>query len=266
VSNLINMMPSAVYDWLVFADSDVQVPANYLRHVIGELQKPGVGLVTCLYRGRAAPGFWPRLSSQWVTYSFLPSVITGVSLKIAQPCFGQTIAMRRATLDRIGGLGRFGHLLVEDDAIGKAVRSAGEAIAIPPIVIGHTCDERDAATVTMHELRWSVAMRRTDPFYHLGTAITQPLPLALIAYALSGGARWSWLLVASALAARVLLKLRTDAALHESERCVWLLPVRDIYSFLILTASYFTSRVVWRGHWFDIGYGGILRPGADEDA
>jgi ceramide glucosyltransferase len=48
VSNLLNMMPSAVHDWLVFADSDVQVPPNYLRHVIGELQKPGVGLVTCV--------------------------------------------------------------------------------------------------------------------------------------------------------------------------------------------------------------------------
>jgi ceramide glucosyltransferase len=62
ISNIINMMPQARHDVLVFADSDVSVAPDYLRNVIGELQKPDVGLVTCAYRGQPDPGFWPRLS------------------------------------------------------------------------------------------------------------------------------------------------------------------------------------------------------------
>ncbi|MDI7066652.1 glycosyltransferase, partial [Klebsiella pneumoniae] len=51
MSNILNMLPEARHDVLVFADSDVSVGTSYLRNVIGELQKPGVGLVTCVYRG-----------------------------------------------------------------------------------------------------------------------------------------------------------------------------------------------------------------------
>jgi ceramide glucosyltransferase len=53
MSNILNMLPEAQHDVLVFADSDVSVGPSYLRNVIGELQKPGVGLVTCVYRIRA---------------------------------------------------------------------------------------------------------------------------------------------------------------------------------------------------------------------
>ena len=48
MSNILNMLPNAQHDILVFADSDVGVGPDYLRGIVGELQKPGVGLVTCL--------------------------------------------------------------------------------------------------------------------------------------------------------------------------------------------------------------------------
>ena len=44
VSNILNMLPQARHDMLVFADSDVSVAPDYLGKVIGELEKPGVGL------------------------------------------------------------------------------------------------------------------------------------------------------------------------------------------------------------------------------
>ncbi len=51
VSNLRNMLPHARHEWLVLADSDISVPADYLVRVTGPLAKPDVGIVTCLYRG-----------------------------------------------------------------------------------------------------------------------------------------------------------------------------------------------------------------------
>ena len=57
ISNILNMLPQARHDVLVFADSDVSVAPDYLRKVIGELQKPGVGLVTCALSRQARTGF-----------------------------------------------------------------------------------------------------------------------------------------------------------------------------------------------------------------
>ncbi|HTI19100.1 MAG TPA: bacteriohopanetetrol glucosamine biosynthesis glycosyltransferase HpnI [Trinickia sp.] len=264
MSNIVNMMPHALHDVLVFADSDVSAEPDYLRHVIGELQKPDVGLVTCVYRGRPAPGLWPHLSALNINYHFLPSVMTGVALGLARPCFGQTIAIRRATLEKIGGFGQFANLLAEDNAIGEAVRKIGEKVAIPPFVVSHTCEEPTAAALAAHELRWSRTIRAVDPIGHIGSVVTHPLPLALLALLLSGGARWSWPIAAAALFARCTLKVFSDIAVREPRRDLWLLPLRDIASFTILIASFFSSHVVWRGTRFQVDRNGFLSPVQDK--
>lgn len=56
VSNLMNMLPRARHDLLLFADSDIRVPPDYLSQVLAPLAEPDVGLVTCPYSGRARPG------------------------------------------------------------------------------------------------------------------------------------------------------------------------------------------------------------------
>jgi ceramide glucosyltransferase len=264
MSNVINMLPQAQHDVLVFADSDVSVGPDYLRHVIGELQKPGVGLVTCVYRGAPDPGFWPRLSVKATNYQFLPGVVTGLALGMARPCFGQTIAMRRTTLDKIGGFRQFVHHLAEDHAIGEAVRKLGEKVAIPPVAVAHACVETSAARLVAHELRWSRTIRSIDPLGHLGSALIHPLAFALLALMLSGGASWAGLLVLLALASRIVLKLQADRALRQRCRDLWLLPFWDIVSFSIFVASYFSSRVIWRGFSFTVDGNGMLLPVQDE--
>ena len=51
VSNLVQMLPHARHPYLVISDSDIRVQPDYLRQVIWPLRDPGVGLLTCLYRG-----------------------------------------------------------------------------------------------------------------------------------------------------------------------------------------------------------------------
>ncbi|MFT4070101.1 bacteriohopanetetrol glucosamine biosynthesis glycosyltransferase HpnI [Paraburkholderia sp.] len=264
ISNILNMLPQARHDVLVFADSDVSVGPGYLRHVIGELQKPGVGLVTCAYRGRPDPGFWPRLSASATNYQFLPGVVTGLALGLARPCFGQTIAMRRDTYERIGGFKPFARHLGEDHAIGEAVRAAGEAVAIPPFPITHACVEASAMQLVAHELRWSRTIRRIDPAGHLGSALVHPFAFALLALALSGGAPWTWPLALVAMCARLTLKLRSDRALRQPCRELWLLPLWDIVSFAIFVASFRSSRVIWRGFSFKVDGDGLLSTAPDE--
>ena len=264
ISNIINMMPHARHDLLVFADSDVGVGPDYLRHIVGELEKPGVGLVTCVYRAQPDPGFWPRLSATATHYQFLPGVVTGLALGLARPCFGQTIAMRRGTLEKIGGFLPFVRHLAEDHAIGEAVRAIGETVAIPPLAISHACAEASAAQLFAHELRWSRTIRSVDPTGHVGSALMHPLPLALLAIGLSSDAPWAWLIAALALSVRFALKVSADRALRQAHGGAWMLPIWDIVSFAIFVASFWSSRVVWRGFSFDVDGDGLLSAAQDE--
>src|SRR3974390_3398952 len=49
VSNLINMATLAEHEVVVLSDSDIEVGPSYLNDVVAELERPGVGAVTCLY-------------------------------------------------------------------------------------------------------------------------------------------------------------------------------------------------------------------------
>jgi len=260
VSNLVNMLPAAEHDVLCFTDSDVTVEPDFLRNVVGELQQPGVGLVTCLYRGECQPGFWPRVSAAATDYQFLPGVVAGLAIGRARPCFGQTIAMTRDMLQRIGGLAQFASHLAEDNAIGEAIRDTGAKVAIPPFVVRHACAETSFARLVSHELRWSRTIRAVDRAGHFGSALTYPLAFALLAALMSGGAGWSWPLVAFALVARGLLRREVDRVTGERGRGLWVLPISDIVSFAIFVASFLSGRVVWRGVDFGVDGKGQLYP------
>nr|WP_233873807.1 bacteriohopanetetrol glucosamine biosynthesis glycosyltransferase HpnI [Paraburkholderia adhaesiva] len=264
IANLVNMVERAEHDVLCFADSDVTVGRNYLRHVVGTLEQPGVGLVTCLYRGLRAPGFWPRGAAASTNYHFLPGVVTGLAIGRARPCFGQTIAMTRAMLERIGGLAQFAHHLAEDHALGQAVRRTGASVAIPPFTVQHACVETTFTTLFTHELRWSRTIRAADRSGHLSSTLMHPFVLALGAVLASGGSSPALALMFAALVARAALKWQTDRAIGERCRGLWLVPMWDIVQFMIFAASFLSSRVVWRGFSFSVDGNGMLSPLHDD--
>src|SRR5262245_61629064 len=125
ISNIINMMTKSRHSLIVLSDSDIRVAPTYLRHVVGALETEGIGLVTCLYRGRPGAGLWSRLSAMSIDHHFLPNALIGLRLGLAQPCFGATMALRAETLSRIGGFEAFSDQLADDYAIGAAVRQLG---------------------------------------------------------------------------------------------------------------------------------------------
>lgn len=257
VSNLINMARVACGDVIVLADSDIRVGREYLSNVIEALDRPGVGLVTCLYRGLSVAGPWSRLSAMAIDYHFMPSVLVGLRLSLAKPCFGSTIALRRHTLDRIGGFEAFADCLADDYAMGAAVRSLGYDLAIPPIVLDHTCFEASFSELLAHELRWARTIRRVDPLGFAGSAVTHPVPLALLVLLLVPDSIGVGLLVAS-LACRLLVQIQADRVLGSGARRFWWGPLRDILSFAVFLASFWPGGVSWRGHRYVVGRDGTL--------
>jgi len=245
VGNLINMMAAAKHDIVILSDSDMVAPSAYLEQVVGALGEPGVGAVTCLYRGRGDAGFWSQVGAAGLSWQFLPGVITSLALEAGGVCMGSTIAMRRATLDRIGGFERFADILADDHAIGAAVRGLGLTIAVPPIVMPHASIDRDAGALLRHELRWAATVRQLDPAGYAGMIFTHPLPLALLTLPFSPIVGVG--LLGAAAAMRLLLIREVDRLCGASTASPLLLPLRDILSFAVFIGGFFTGSVDWRG-------------------
>ena len=127
VSNLVNMAPCIRHDVVVLADSDMRVDPDYLSRVVAALEAPGVGAVTCLYYGVPVAGPWSSLAALAINAHFLPGVVVGLSVGLARPCFGSTLALRRQTLGEIGGFIAFVDCLADDYAMGEALRARGHA-------------------------------------------------------------------------------------------------------------------------------------------
>jgi ceramide glucosyltransferase len=261
VSNLINMLPAARHGILVLSDSDIMVTPRWLRHVTDALARPGVGLVTCLYTGEVVRGqnrIWSTLSAMGTSYDFLPNVMLGASLGLAEPCMGSTIALSRTMLDEIGGFMAFADYLADDYEMGRAVRARGHVLAIPAMGVGHAATETSAQELFRHELRWTRTIRTVNPLGHLGTIITFGFPIALISAVLLD---FSWLSVAVmgiTLAARLFLKRRIDGIFGTYAGPSWLLPVRDLLTFTVFVTSLFGETVHWRGSRFSVEPSGAL--------
>jgi ceramide glucosyltransferase len=245
VGNILNMMPAASHDLLVLSDSDMVAPRDYLAQVAAALAAPGVGVVSCLWRGRGDAGPWSALCAGSISYAFLPAVLFSRALGLAQPCMGSTIALRRATLARIGGFEAFADTLADDYLIGEAVRGLGLTIAIPPMILAHGFTERSFAELWRHELRWAATTRGLMPWGYAGTVTLYPLPFALLAIPFAPAAGLATL--GLALAARLLLKRAIDRRCGASTLPGWMLPLRDGLSFAVFVASFFVRSVDWRG-------------------
>lgn len=266
ISNLINMDAGEGGDIVVLADSDIRVERDYLARLVGALEAPGTGAVSCLYRGRPEPGSWAALSALGIDTGFLPNAALGIVFGLAKPCFGSTIALRRETLARIGGFEPLGDQLADDYALGAAVRASGLSVAFPPMLVDHICVDEGFAQLWRHELRWARTIRLLNPAGHCGSIVTHPMPLALLATVISGFSPLAvWTLVASLACRAVAYRVwRTIFGLHRVP--FWLLPVRDCVSFAVFVWSFAGRSVQWKGRRYDVAGDGAIRRDEDEGA
>ena len=260
IANILNMIPLARHDILVLSDSDMHVGPDYVEDVIAALQQPKVGLVTCLYRGRAVGGFWSRMAAAAVDQHFLPSVLVGLKFGLAHPCFGSTIALRKNTLEHIGGFEAFADTLADDYAMGNAVRGLGQKVTIPPFTIGHTSADNSFSELIMHELRWARTIRLVDPVGYAGSIVTHPLPFALAGVALSGFSAIGVIILAGTLASRLFVPIQVERLPGGGKSSLWLSPLRDLISFAVFVASFVPGHIDWRGQSYRVDSDGSVTP------
>ena len=254
IGNLINMLPAAKHDVLIIADSDVHVAPDYLDTVVASLAQPGIGLVTTLYAGLPSGSTLAgRLGATAITHGFLPGALLARDLG-RQDCLGATMALRRGTLQSIGGLEALVDHLGDDQLLGRLVQRLGLRVHLASTITATTVPETHLPALLRHELRWARTILSFVPVEFAASALQYPIAWALAAVALSGGAGWTFLVFLAAWFGRALVARGLDARLGlaqyglASPAPIWLLPLRDLLSIAVLVASYAGDRVEWRGN------------------
>jgi ceramide glucosyltransferase len=264
ISNLINMLPYARHDLLIIADSDTRVRADYLDAVTQPLLDPGIGMVTCIYRCIPVAGIWSRLGAMYVNDWYMPSVLLAWLFGHRGYASGQTMALRRDTLEAVGGFKVVANQLADDYRLGESVRRIGQRVVLSRYLLETVQSEPTAADLVDHELRWMRTIRvlAGASFNLLFVSFTLPL-LGIGAALASGDPRLAWplmALVSLTLACRVGLSWLARLGQPRTPLVdLWLLPVRDLLLCWIWSRALFTSRVTWRGCEYEVDRQGVLR-------
>ncbi len=263
VSNLAQMLPAAHYDHLVVNDSDVRVPPYYLRQVIAPLGNPGVGMVTCLYRGIAASTLGSRLEALGISTDFCPGVLAARQLEHGiRFGLGSTLAFRRAELEKIGGFVTIVDYLADDYELGKRIAALRLTVELSRVVVETHLPPYDLRGFFTHQLRWARAIRDARPTGYLGLLFTFGLFWALLALLTSRAALWAWAACVITLFLRYAVAFVVAGSVLEdrqSLRFSWLIPLRDLLAVAVWILSLAGHTVTWRGDRFYLRNGKLTR-------
>jgi ceramide glucosyltransferase len=263
VSNLAQMLPLARHDHLIVDDSDIRVERNYLRRVIAPLADPTVGMVTCLYRGVAAPTLGSRLEALGISTDFCAGVLAARQLEGGMRFgLGSTLAFRRGDVQPIGGFESFADYLADDYELGRRIADLGLKVELSDVVVETVLPPYSMRKFLQHQLRWSRAIRDARARGYIGLIFTFGIMWSVVTVISANGARWSWELFASVTFLRLLVALvigRVVLADRQLLRDLWLIPLRDLTAVAVWIASFAGHTVSWRGDNFHLRNGKLSR-------
>jgi ceramide glucosyltransferase len=260
VNKLCRLAREARYDALVINDSDIRVEPGYLRTVMAALDKPGVGLVTCLYTGIRDGSLGADLESLAIATDFAPSVIVAWRLEGVRFALGATMALTRSTLAAIGGFEALVDYCAEDFELGRRVAAHGLRVELLGTPVRSEC-VTSAGAFVRHALRWAVTRRHSRPGGHWGLIVTQGLPWTIAAACVAPSTAVAVAYPAAYLTLRLVLAW-TIGVRGLGDRGLlrrwWLMPISDGLAFGVWMVSLFRNRIDWRGRRFDLDHGRLV--------
>lgn len=249
LNNMVKGWREARSPWVVFADSNLMLPSDYLERVLsawtvdaGAVCAPPVGSRPSGLAAEIECAFLNTYQARW------QYAADSVGFGFAQ---GKTMLFRRDLLNQMGGIGALASELAEDAAATKIVRGAGFKVRLAGPSFFQPLGVRTFSEVVARQLRWAQLRRATFPVSFALEALTGsllPIGAGTMAAAELGVGPLA------ALAALVALWLGAEAALARvacwplswRSPVAWL--VRDVLILVIWLRAWTARSYEWRGH------------------
>ena len=267
VNQLVGMERAARYDVLVVSDSNVRVPDGYLEDIAAHLARPGVGCVTHPIGGAGQRSLGALLDNLHLASTVATGMVAADRLARRPLVVGKSMALWRQDLELLGGFESVAHVLAEDHALGNRIRRELRArVAVSSLPVWNIAVEKSVGQFFRRYLRWSVIHRTAIGFpTYLAESLLNPLPLAVIGYALrpTPGSAATLALCAvlkPALDAVAFSRLRRERFSWPAFGVVW---VKDLLLFVAWAHGLFSRTVVWRGNRLRVHPGSLLVPLAE---
>jgi ceramide glucosyltransferase len=252
------MAAAATHDILVTADSDVEVSPKYLREIVPPMLDPQVGMVTCVYRGKNAAGFFSGLTAIGMSVEMTAGVLVANLLEGMKFGLGPTTVVRRDSLESIGGYSALRDYIAYDFAVGNLIAKAGYRVVLSGHIIDHVVNQASFRRMWQNQLRWAQTTRYSRPKGHFGSGLIFAMPYGILGF-LAAGLLGHWGIGLLLLGAAVLNRL-AEAWLvgwmvvrdPQVRRAPWLYPLRDLIGSLVWFASYLNLGYVWRDSRFEL--------------
>jgi ceramide glucosyltransferase len=190
---------------------------------------------------------------------FMPSVRVAALLGSRAFAFGATIALRRATLARIGGFAAIANQLPDDYRLGELTRRLGLCTVLSEVEVETCVDEANLSELVRHQLRWLRTIRTVQPLGYALAGITFGLPLAVIGSLLAGGSAAALAMVAVTVIARLMINSAPRNS-HSLPGQLGLAALSDLLGFVLWCWSFATRRVHWRDTRYRIARDGTIQP------
>jgi ceramide glucosyltransferase len=275
VSTLVKLAGHARHGFLLINDSDITVSPRYLERVMGCFSasaktagedRPEVGLVTTLYRGRAHGTIGSRLEALGIATDFMPGVLLSKMIEGGlRYGLGSTLAVSREALERAGGLLPLVDYLADDYELGARVVKAGNRVALCAEVVETSIPAYRWSGFLDHQLRWARTVRDARPWGYAGLIFTHGLGLALLNLLASGLSPLSFWLLGLSFFLRLAQAMTVGAEVlgdHEVLARLWLLPLRDLVAIGVWVAGFAGNTIVWRGERFALKGGKLEKQGS----
>jgi len=261
VRNLLVGESGARHDLLVVSDADVRLHPDYLKTIVAPLADPAVGCSTTFYKATGARRWYEGLEQLFFNGDWVPNLVFAHITGASPFVLGASNAVRRSTLEAIGGLADLGNYLLEDFEMGRRIRARGQRVAVVPYFVDMLVDLDGPGQWWRHQLYWDKNTRAGNPWGLFGTLFIRAIPFGLAFAAVRGGDALGLAIAAAAVAVRLLtagLFMAWGLGDREGLRSLPLLPLRDLAGFVSTIRAFVNPSVEWAGTRFVVGRGGRM--------
>ncbi|ASY73568.1 ceramide glucosyltransferase [Sinorhizobium fredii USDA 205] len=254
LNNCVKGWSAAAHEWVVLADSNVLMPADYLIRLMAAWRSDS-GLVCSTPLGSRPHGFWAEVECAFLNAHQARWQYAGEALGFgfAQ---GKSMLWRKCMLNAHGGIQALASEIAEDAAATKLVRSLGLKVHLVSAPFEQPLGTRTFREVWARQCRWARLRRVTFPQFFAPEILAGVVPPLILSAVAAIAAGHSLLPVAGFVATAAYLPelvLVHRKNWHLSRWSPVAMLTRDLLLPIIWVRSWLAGSADWRGNKISIG-------------